>query len=180
EWMDPKSLTMNRELTRDIATQLLLPIGTLAHVPRAGNVAVIGFGSGMSSHVLLGSPYVKQVVTIEIEPEMIKAARAFLPANVRAYDDPRSTFVIDDAKSYFASSGRRFDLILSEPSNPWVSGVSGLFTHEFYRRVQRQLSDHGVFGQWLHLYELSDGLATSVLAAMDSVFPAYEIFYTSN
>jgi len=180
EWMDPTSRTMNRELTRDIATQLLLPIGTLAHVPRAENIAVIGFGSGMSSHVLLGSPYVKQVVTVEIEPEMIEGARAFLPANLRAYNDPRSTFVIDDAKSYFASSGRRFDLILSEPSNPWVSGVSGLFTHEFYRRVQRQLSDRGVFGQWLHLYELSDGLATSVLAAMDSVFPSYEIFYTSN
>jgi predicted membrane-bound spermidine synthase len=180
EWMDTASRTMNRELTRDIATQLLLPIITLAHAPRAANVAVIGFGSGMTSHVLLGSPRVRDAVTIEIEPEMIAGARSFRPANRRAYEDPRSHFVIDDAKSYFASSGRRFDLILSEPSNPWVSGVSGLFTHEFYRRVERQLADHGVFGQWLHLYELSDGLATSVLAAMDSVFPAYEIFFTSN
>jgi len=180
DWMDTTSRTMNRELTRDIATQLLLPIVTLAHAPNAANVAIIGFGSGMTSHVLLGSPRLREAVTIEIEPEMIEGARSFRPANRRAYEDPRSHFVIDDAKSYFASSGRRFDLILSEPSNPWVSGVSGLFTHEFYRRVQRQLSDHGVFGQWLHLYELSDGLATSVLAAMDSVFPAYEIFYTSN
>src|SRR5688572_6056971 len=111
---------------------------------------------------------------------MINASRTFRPANVRVFDDPRSTFVIDDAKSYFASTGRRFDLILSEPSNPWVSGVSGLFTEEFYRRVQRQLAPGGVFGQWLHLYELSDGLATSVLAAIDTVFPSYEVFYTSN
>jgi spermidine synthase len=168
------------QLTRDLATQLLLPIVSIAHAPKAENVAVIGFGSGMSSHVLLGSPTVKQVVTIEIEPEMINGARNFLPANRRAYDDPRSLFVIDDAKSYFAASGRKFDLVLSEPSNPWVSGVSGLFTVEFYRRVKAQLTTNGVFGQWLHLYELNDALAMSVFAAINAVFPAYEVFYTAN
>jgi spermidine synthase len=181
EWMDStgKSTSL-RELRRDIATQLLLPIITLAHVPRAANVAVIGHGSGMSSHVLLGSPLVKEVVTIEIEPEMIEASRTFRPANRRVFDDKRSTFIIDDARSYFAATNRRFDLILSEPSNPWVSGVSGLFTQEFYRRVKRQLAPNGVFGQWLHLYELNDGLATSVIAAIDTVFTSYEVFFTSN
>jgi spermidine synthase len=168
------------QLTRDLATQLLLPVMTLAYAPQTENAAVIGFGSGMSTHMLLGSPRVKEVVTIEIEPEMVNASRGFLPANARAYEDRRSTFVIDDAKSYFASAGRRFDLILSEPSNPWVSGVSGLFTKEFYARVSTQLSERGVFGQWLHLYELSDGLATSVLYAIDAVFADYAIFFTSN
>ncbi len=168
------------QLTRDLATQLLLPLITLAHAPDAEHAAVVGFGSGMSSHVLLGSPRLKEVVTIEIEPEMVKAARGFLPANERAYGDKRSTFVIDDAKSYFASSRRKFDLILSEPSNPWVSGVSGLFTREFYARVSTQLTERGVFGQWLHLYELSNGLATSVLFAIDEVFKDYAIFFTSN
>ncbi|MEK7402074.1 MAG: hypothetical protein AABZ80_06880, partial [Gemmatimonadota bacterium] len=168
------------QLTRDLATQLLLPLVTLAHSPHTENAAVIGFGSGMSTHVLLGSPRVQEVVTIEIEPEILNAARGFRPANRRAYEDKRSTFVIDDAKSYFAASGRKFDLILSEPSNPWVSGVSGLFTREFYRRVSTQLSDNGVFGQWLHLYELSDGLATSVLYAIDEVFADYAVFFTSN
>ena len=181
EWMDTTRLgDGRRELRRDIATQLLLPIITLAHAPQARNVAIIGHGSGMSSHVLLGSPHVAEAVTIEIEPEMVNASRVFQPANRRVFDDPRSTFVIDDAKSYFAASGRRFDLILSEPSNPWVSGVSGLFTLEFYRRVRSQLTPNGVFGQWLHLYELSDGLVTSVLAAIDQVFPEYEVFFTSN
>ncbi len=180
-WLDSTTFP-GRELTlsRDIATQLLLPLITLAHAPRAEQMAVIGQGSGMSSHVLLGSPYAKQVVTIEIEPEMIKASRLFRPTNHRVFDDLRSHFAIDDAKSYFASSSRRFDLILSEPSNPWVSGVAGLFTVEFYQRVQKKLAPGGVFGQWLHLYELSDGLVTSVLSAIDSIFPAYEIFFTSN
>jgi hypothetical protein len=134
----------------------------------------------MSTHMLLGSSTVKEVVTVEIEPEMVKAARGFMPANKRAYEDKRSTFVIDDAKSYFASSGRKFDLILSEPSNPWVSGVSGLFTREFYARVSTQLTERGVFGQWLHLYELNDGLATSVMFAIDEVFADYAVFFTSN
>lgn len=181
EWMDTTRLGAGRrELRRDIATQLLLPIITIAHAPQARNVAVIGHGSGMSSHVLLGSPHVAEAVTIEIEPEMVAASRIFQPANRRVFDDPRSIFVIDDAKSYFAATGRRFDLILSEPSNPWVSGVSGLFTQEFYERVKQQLAPGGVFGQWLHLYELSDGLVTSVLAAIDRVFPSYEVFFTSN
>ena len=179
-WMDAASQEENLQLTRDIATQLLLPIITLAHVPRAQNAAVIGHGSGMSSHVLLGSPQIRNVTTIEIEPEMIRASRQFRPANRRVFEDPRSSFVIDDAKSYFASAGRRFDLILSEPSNPWVSGVSGLFTVEFYERVIQQMGDSSVFGQWLHLYELNDALVSSVLAAIDSVFGAYELFYTSN
>ncbi len=181
EWMDTTRLSRgDRQLRRDIATQLLLPIITLAHAPQAQSVAVIGHGSGMSSHVLLGNPLVQEAVTIEIEPEMIAASRLFLPANRRVFEDQRSIFVIDDAKSYFAASGRQFDLILSEPSNPWVSGVSGLFTREFYARVKAQLAPNGVFGQWLHLYELSDGLATSVIAAIDAEFPAYEVFYTSN
>ena len=181
EWMDSTVRSgERRQLRRDIATQLLLPIITLAHAPRATLAAVVGHGSGMSSHVLLGSPLMKEVVTIEIEPEMINGSKLFRPANSRVFDDPRSTSVIDDAKSYFASTNKRFDLILSEPSNPWVSGVSGLFTQEFYERVKRQLAPNGVFGQWLHLYELNDGLATSVIAAIDTVFPAYEVFYTSN
>ena len=179
-WKDPSRRGPPHPLERDIATQVLLPVVTLAHNPNAREVAVIGQGSGMTSHLLLGSPAVTHLATIEIEPEMINASRAFYPANHRVFDDHRSTFVLDDAKSYFAASGRRFDLILSEPSNPWVSGVSGLFTTEFYRRVRTHLTDGGVFGQWLHLYELDDALATMVLAALDQNFPSYEIFFTSN
>jgi spermidine synthase len=170
------SVTTRLPLLSDAATQTLLPLVTLAHVPSARSAAVIGYGSGMSSHVLLGSPRIQQVVTIEIEPRMVDGARVFYPANRRAYDDPRSTIVLDDAKSHFASEHRRFDLILSEPSNPWVSGVSGLFTSEFYARVGRYLTDDGVFGQWLHTYELDDALVTSVLAGIHQNFRAYEVF----
>ncbi|HEU4566274.1 MAG TPA: fused MFS/spermidine synthase [Gemmatimonadaceae bacterium] len=171
---------VRRPLGGDESTQALLPLISLAHRPGAATAAVIGQGSGMTSHFLLGSPRIREVVTIEIEPAMIEGSRrAFYPANRRVFDDPRAHFVIDDAKSYFASGRRRFDLIISEPSNPWVSGVSGLFTAEFYDRVRRYLAPGGLFAQWLHLYEIDDDLVLSVLAALHHSFPAYQVFQTS-
>jgi hypothetical protein len=176
---DPaRRVTRREEMGGDESTQLLLPLLSLAHAPRAASVAVIGHGTGMSSHVLLGSPHVRELYTIEIEPEMIAGSRAFYPANRRVFDDPRSHEVVDDAKSFFAASGKRFDFILSEPSNPWVSGVSGLFTAEFYGRVRRQLAPGGVFAQWLHLYEINDALVLTVLAALHQSFPDYQIYMT--
>jgi hypothetical protein len=69
---------------------------------------------------------------------------------------------------------------MSEPSNPWVSGVAGLFTDEFYARVKQYLNEGGVFGQWLHLYEIDDDLVAYVLSAIHRNFPSYEIFFTSS
>jgi predicted membrane-bound spermidine synthase len=180
-WFETPSDTMTRvRLDGDESTQVLLPMITLAHVPRAKLGAVIGNGSGMSSHLLLGSPLLTKLVTIDIEPQMIQGSHTFYPVNRRVFDDPRSQFVHDDAKSYFAAAGTRFDLILSEPSNPWVSGVSGLFTDEFYGRVKRYLAPGGVFGQWLHLYEIDDGLVLSVIKALHRNFNSYEIFLTAD
>jgi spermidine synthase len=176
-WFRPCDAGTPREaLSADAATQTLLPLVTLAHAPLARTAAVIGQGSGMSSHLLLSSDSLQELVTIEIEPQMVAGSRVFYPANRRAFDDPRSHHVIDDAKSYFASAQRRYDLIMSEPSNPWVSGVSGLFTDEFYGRIRGYLSDDGVFGQWLHVYELDDGLVLSVLAGIHRNFRSYEIY----
>ncbi|HEU5304537.1 MAG TPA: hypothetical protein VFU40_07830, partial [Gemmatimonadales bacterium] len=146
-WFRPCDSAGTRSpLAADAATQTLLPLITLANAPAAQTAAVIGQGSGMSSHLLLGSPGLRDLVTIEIEPQMIQGSRIFYPAHRRVFDDPRSRIVIDDAKSYFASEQGKYDLILSEPSNPWVSGVSGLFTDEFYARVVQYLTPDGVFG----------------------------------
>ena len=180
EWYDTTAGRQLVTLGGDAATQAMLPIVTLAHAPHASTAAVIGLGSGMTSQFLLGSPGLEEVVTIEIEPEMIRAAREiFQPANQRVFDDPRSRIVVDDAKSHFAAARRRYDLIISEPSNPWVSGVSGLFTREFYERAAEYLTDDGVFGQWIHLYELNDELMLTVVAALHETFPSYEIHHVS-
>jgi spermidine synthase len=176
-WFRPCGSGARSSLTADAATQTLMPLITLAYAPEARRAAVIGQGSGMSSHIMLGRPTLGDLVTVEIEPQMIAAShRVFYPANRRTFDDPRSHIVIDDAKSYFASERRQFDVILSEPSNPWVSGVSGLFTTEFYGRIKTYLTPQGVFGQWLHVYELDDALVLSVLAALHQNFAAYEVY----
>jgi spermidine synthase len=181
EWFRPcGSLSTPSPMVNDAATQALVPLVSLAYAPRAQNAAIIGQGSGMSSHLLLGSPNFKELVTVEIEPQMIAGSRLFYPANRRVFDDPRSKIVIDDAKSYFASEQRRFDLIISEPSNPWVSGISGLFTNEFYSRIRGYLTDDGIFGQWLQVYELDDPLVLSVLAGIHQNFRSYEIYLAPN
>ncbi|HEX4781670.1 MAG TPA: fused MFS/spermidine synthase [Usitatibacter sp.] len=164
--------------TGDEYTMLLLAALPMGHVPGAKSAAVIGFGSGMSTSMLLTSPYMTRVDTIEIEPSMAEGARAFLPFNAAAYDDPRSHIVFDDAKSYFARGHTRYDIIVSEPSNPWVSGVSSLFTTEFYRRISTYLNEGGVFSQWLHTYEIDSETLASIVRAVSVTFPDYVIYTT--
>ena len=178
EWFRPPGVRGG--FSHDASTQMLLPLILLAHAPHARTAAVIGQGSGMSSHTLLGDPNLTRVVTIEIEPEIIRASRQFYPANRNVFDDKRSAIVIDDARSYFAARGDRYDMILSEPSTPWVAGVSGLFTTEFYAHVRRFLAPNGVFGQWLHLSEINDGLVLSVVRAVAENFPDYTIYAVGN
>ncbi|HEX4883825.1 MAG TPA: spermidine synthase [Casimicrobiaceae bacterium] len=162
--------------TSDEFTMAFTAVLPLSLKPQAEHVAVIGFGSGMTTHTVLGSPRVKRVDTIEIEPRMVEGARMFGTAVERAYTDPRSRIIIDDAKSYFARGALRYDLIISEPSNPWVSGVASLFTVEFYHRVKHQLADDGLFVQWLQAYEFSNVLLGTVLRALDAEFADYAVF----
>lgn len=180
DWLAPHAARKQGPLRDDVSTQVLLPLIAMAHAPRATSAAVIGQGSGMTSHMLLGIPTLRQLATIEIEPEMIRASTQFMPVNHRVFRDTRAHFVVDDARSYFAGAGRRFDLIVSEPSNPWVSGVAGLFTTEFYARIKRYLAPGGVFAQWMHLYEMNDSLALTMLAAVQQNFSAYDIYLTDD
>ena len=100
------------------------------------------------------------------------------PANRRSFEDPRGRFLLEDARRAVVQGGP-LDIILSEPSNPWISGVASLFTVEFYERARNRLVDGGVFGQWVHLYEIEDELILSILAAIDQTFPEWSAYLTS-
>ena len=139
-------------------------------------VAVVGFGSGITSQTLLQSRRIARVDTIEIEPQMIAGARSFYPRVARVFEDPRSHIHIEDAKTFFSTAGRRYDAILSEPSNPWVSGVGGLFSREYYRSLRRYLKPDGLLAQWIHTYEFSDVLLVSILKALGDSFPYYQTY----
>jgi predicted membrane-bound spermidine synthase len=161
------------DIAGDEPNQFLVGLIPLMAKPDSKHGALIGFGSGVTCHTILGDPYLERLDTVEIEREMVKGSRFFMPVNYRAYTDDRSHIWFDDAKAYFAAAGFKYDFIVSEPTNPWVSGVSSLFTVEFYREAKRYLKEGGVLAQWLQGYELSDRLLISVLAAIDQEFEDY-------
>ncbi|MFO0631469.1 MAG: hypothetical protein U0168_01325 [Nannocystaceae bacterium] len=163
------------EIAGDEPNQFLVGLIPLMARPHSVHGALIGFGSGVTCHSLLASPHLQRLDTVEIEPEMVAGSRYFKPVNWRAYDDPRSHIHFDDAKAYFAWAGDKYDFIISEPTNPWVSGVSSLFTVEFYQEAKRYLKPGAVLAQWIQGYESSNYLMTSVLAALDQEFEDYLI-----
>jgi spermidine synthase len=164
----------------DEVTMALLAALPLALHPRAQVVANIGMGSGMTSHVLLGAETIRRVDTVEIESAMVEAARGFGPFVDRVYSDPRSRIHVEDAKTFFAARATRYDLIISEPSNPWVSGVASLFSEEFYGEVADNLAADGLLVQWLQLYETNVDLLSSVFKALATEFDDYVVFNTDN
>ena len=165
--------------TTDEATMTLLGVLPMAFNPAALTAANIGLGSGLTTQTLLGNPRLEQVDTVEIEATVLGAEKYFRPRVNRTYDDPRSRIFIDDAKTYFSVNNKKYDIIVSEPSNPWVSGVAGLFSEEFYRQAKQHLNRDGVFAQWVQLYEIDTDLVLSILKAVSDNFPDFAI-YASN
>src|SRR5258707_6226519 len=174
------NLDASGERGSDEITMVLTGALPLALKPDAKSVAVIGIGTGLTMHTLLQSLDIERVDTIEIEPAMAEAARGFAPRNSGAFADPRGTIVIDDAKSFFSTHARRYDIVISEPSNPWVSGVASLFTRQVYRRVRPHLNPGGLLVQWFQLYEIDAALVSTVLRALGEEFPHYAIYAASD
>jgi spermidine synthase len=169
------------EPTPDETTVTLAAAVPLSLHPGAARVANIGFGSGLTSHFLLASPHLERLDTIEIEPMMVEAAhQGFGPRIHNVFEDPRSHIVYDDAKTFFAASREPYDLIVSEPSNPWVSGVATLFSDEFYGEIVRHLRPDGYFTQWLQIYETDMDIVGSIMKALSRHFASYQIYDLEN
>ncbi|MBO7384502.1 MAG: fused MFS/spermidine synthase [Fibrobacter sp.] len=140
------------------------------------DAAMVGFGSGMGAHYLLADPLVRDFDCVEIEDEMMTLAKGFYPWNSRGYDDPRIHIYIDDAQTFFLTNRRQYDLMISVPSNPWVSGVASLFSHEFYAKMRRYIKPGGLWVQWIQTYEFNDQLFLNILKALDVVFPHVSLY----
>ncbi len=172
--LSPAGMPTGDEYTMVMAASL-----PLALHPSPERVAVIGWGSGLSTHTMLGSKVPKVVDTIEIEASMHAGAEGFGNRVIRAYIDPRSKLHIDDARTFFSAGKKKYDVIVSEPSNPWVSGVSSLFTREFYRFLSKHLETDGILIQWMQTYELSDPLFYTMVAALIEEYPHVEAYLTN-
>jgi len=167
--------------TADEITMVMTAALPLAMHPAPRQVANIGIGSGLTSHVVLGSPTVERLDSIEIEPVMVEGARlGFAPRVNRLFEDPRSHIHYEDAKTYFAAAKRRYDVIISEPSNPWVSGVATLFSDEFYGQIVRHLNPDGLLVQWIQIYETDFTVTASIFKALSPHFSDYVVYATDN
>ena len=172
--MDPAGLP-----SADESTMAMLAVLPLASHPAPRDIAVIGWGSGMTTDLLLASDVPRRVETVEIERAMYEGAKLFGKRVARAYEDPRSKVFFEDARTYFSTGHKRYDVIVSEPSNPWVSGVGSLFTRQFYQFLSRHLNEGGVLVQWIHSYELDDPLLMTMLAALVAEYPHVEAYSSS-
>jgi spermidine synthase len=173
--MDPAQPRAPDEITMVMAAAL-----SLAYNPAAREIANIGLGSGLTTHTLLAHEGVERIDTIEIEAAMIVAAQGFGERVERAFTDARSLIHLEDAKTFFSLQNRKYDAIVAEPSNPWVSGVASLFSDEFYRTVPNYLNEDGILVQWLQLYEFNNDLVLSVLRALSRNFSDYVIYNTDD
>lgn len=147
--------------------------------PVPERVAVIGLGTGLTSHVALLNPNTKEVDTIEIEEKVLDGAKFFMPRNELVFNDKRSKIYVDDAKTFFSNHKKLYDIIISEPSNPWISGVSGLFSKEFYSHVKKYLKTNGILIQWLQLYEIDLPHIASIVKALSNSFDEYVFYITT-
>jgi spermidine synthase len=153
----------------DVTTQLLVGhLGALAHPPR--RVLLIGFGSGMTASALAGYAELERLDVVEIEPAVVAAAPLLAPLNRNVLSDPRVHVTFDDARNFLFTTREKYDLIVSEPSNPWIAGVATLFTREFYAAVQSRLAPGGVFVQWVQAYSLYPEDLRMLLATFLSEF----------
>ena len=146
----------------DMGTQLALGHLPVLLAERPRRALVIGLGSGITAGAMAQHP-LQRLDVVEIEPAVARGARYFAQANRHVLEDPRCHLVLGDARSYVASTRVKYDVISSEPSNPWIAGIGSLFTVEHFRDCQRLLAPGGVMCQWIHGTQIgTDDLATVV------------------
>jgi predicted membrane-bound spermidine synthase len=160
----------------DAPTQVMS--GVLGSLLRAGarHSLVIGLGTGSTPGWLAAMPGMERTDVVELEPAILDVARMCGPVNHDAMDNPRLHVLPGDAREVLTVSRDRYDLVFSEPSNPYRAGVAGLFTREFYESVASRLNPDGLFLQWVQAYEVDEGTVSTVVATLASVFPEVEIW----
>lgn len=162
--------------TDDRVTQLMLGhLGMVFH-PAPRKVLVIGFGSGMTISAVARYPEVQQIDCVEIEPAVLRAASYLAPLNRDVLRDPRLHIIVDDARNFLFTTHEKYDLIISEPSNPWIAGVATLFTEEFYRQTRDHLAQGGLLVQWVQMYSIFPEDWKMVMGTLAHEFPQVSVW----
>ena len=162
----------------DAGTQVMLAlIGSILH-PNPRHSLVIGLGTGSSAGWLGAVPSMERVDVVELEPIVLDIARQSRAVNQDVLNNPKVHVRIGDAREVLLTTSQTYDLIASEPSNPFRAGIASLFTQEYYRAASDRLTDDGLFLQWLQAYGVDASAVRTVYATMASVFPSVETWQT--
>jgi spermidine synthase len=153
-------------------------LGSLLHPGAVRRALVIGLGTGSTAGWLAALPEIERVDVIELEPAIVDVAKVCAPVNRDVLSNPKVRLHIADAREVLLTTRERYDLIFSEPSNPYRAGIASLFTREFYRAVTDRLEPDGVFVQWLQAYEIDARSVRSVYATLASAFASVETWRT--
>jgi predicted membrane-bound spermidine synthase len=159
---------------RDAPTALMSGILGATLVPHPSRAMVIGLGTGETAGWLGAIDTMTRVDVAEIEPAVLEVARRSEAVNHRVLENPKVHIELGDARELLLTSKERYDVIASEPSNPYRAGIASLFTREYYEAVASRLDADGVFIQWLQGYEVDASTVRTVMATLASVFPEVE------
>ncbi|MBX9570190.1 MAG: fused MFS/spermidine synthase [Candidatus Obscuribacterales bacterium] len=159
----------------DMENQVNLALLPMLLNSSSKHVCVIGWGSGVTAAYSLRFP-VQSVVCAEIEPAVLEATKFFHHVNFSAETDQRCRVEPSDGRNYLLCSSKLFDVIISEPSNPWQAGVCNLFTKEYFQITKEHLTKNGRFAMWCQLNEVSPKNLREVIAALHDVYPTVYLF----
>jgi spermidine synthase len=157
----------------DLPTQKLLGHLPMLLHPDPKNILVIGLGSGATVGAIMAHQGVERIDFVEISGDVVEASRHFAAVNGEYWSDPRVHPHVEDAKTFLQTTARQYDLIINEPTNPWIAGVAGLFTREYYEICLDRLAPGGLYTQWQQSYELEDLYFLMMLETFTGVFPCY-------
>jgi spermidine synthase len=162
----------------DAGTQVMSGLlGALLHRgPR--RALVVGLGTGSTAGWLADVPGVERVDVVELEPAVTEVARRCALVNRNALANARVRVFLGDAREHLLTTRERYDLVVSEPSNPYRAGVASLFSREFYRAVASRLEEGGLLLQWVQAYEVHPGSIRSLYATLAAELPAVETWQT--
>ncbi len=163
----------------DAGTQVMLGLVGAALNPQAKRALVIGLGTGSTAGWLGAVPSMDRVDVVELEPLILDVARACREVNRNVLDNPKVQVTIGDAREFLLTTRERYDVIASEPSNPFRAGIASLFTREYYQAADDRLTPDGLFVQWVQAYEIDARTLRTVYATMASVFPQVQTWHAS-
>jgi spermidine synthase len=162
----------------DMATQLMLGHLPLLLHPNPERVLIIGLGSGVTAGAVAQHPVVQGIDVVELEPAVVAASNYFVAENRNVLRDPRVQLVVGDGRNYILASEKRYDVISSEPSNPWMAGVANLFSREFYQLARGRLADDGIMIQWVQGYSIFPGDLKMIVKTFRQSFPHATLWRT--